>query len=219
MPNIRDIETHVAKMKEMVDAFTGDITVLDDLTVADDSAIGGNLTLVGSLTHDVSIGTTWGAGLIGSGLAPTAYRRTENGVIITTYKIDLTGLTGKGSSADDCIGLKSGAADSYFDQYTIAAHGILFKSELIYLETPAGCGSLVQIDLSAAAAEKEYDEAVGDIFLNSGLTAAGLSAVDLVNSPTADHYMHLVEGTTNGDDSVFTAGQLIIILYGHPVLT
>jgi len=60
---------------------------------------------------------------------------------------------------------------------------------------------------------------VGDIFLNSGLTAAGMSAVDLVNAPTANHYMHLVEGTTDGDDSVFTAGQIMIILYGHAVLT
>ena len=179
----------------------------------------GNITgdVTGSVASDVDIGTTWGAGLIGTGVAPKAYRRTENGIIITTYKIDLTGLTAKGTD-DDCIGLKVGAADSYFDQYTIAAHGVLFKTEMICVETLAGAAT-VEVDLSANAAAKEYDEAVGDKFLDSGITAAGQSAVDLVNTPTADHYLHIVESDDIGDDTVFTTGQLIIILYGHAVLT
>jgi len=188
-----------------------------DHNLAGATTLTGAVTMVGALTHDVDLGTTWGAGLIGTGVAPKAYRRTENGVIITTYKIDLTGLTAKGTD-DDCIGLKVGAADSYFDQYTIATHGVLFKTEMICVETLAGAAT-VEVDLSAAAAAKEYDEAVGDKFLDSGITAAGQSAVDLVNTPTADHYLHIVESDDVGDDSVFTAGQLIIILYGHPVLT
>ena len=193
------------------------LALVTDIVGDPDHTLAGDTTFTGTVTGDVDLGTTWGAGLIGTGVAPKAYRRTENNVIITTYKIDLTGLTAKGTD-DDCIGLKVGAADSYFDQYTVAAHGILFKTEMICVETLAGADT-VEVDLSAAAAAKEYDEAVGDKFLNSGVTAAGQSAVDLVNAPTADHYMHLVEGDTNGDDTPFTAGQLMIILYGHPVLT
>ena len=198
-------------------AVTGLTGTLTSPTI-DAPTITGAVSWPGATTKDVDIGTTWGAGLIGTGPAPKAYRRTENGVITTTYKIDLTGLTGKGTIADDCIGLKTGAADSYFDQYTIAAHGVIFKVEMHYLETPAGCGTLTEIDLSANAAAKEYDEAVGDVFLDSGLTAAGKTAQALLPGIVADHYMHLVEGNTNGDDTVFTAGQLIIKLYGHAAL-
>jgi len=206
MPNLSDLENRIGRLENGWDwleacSFAGTVTIND------------------SVINDVDIGTTWGTGLIGTGIAPKAYRRTENGVIITTYKIDLTGLNPHGATADDAIGIKSGVPDAYFDQYTIAAHGVLYKSELIYLETPAGAGTLVNIDLSANAAAKGYSEAVGDIFLNGGLSAAGDSAVDRLDCPTADHYMHLVEGDTNGDDSVFTAGQIMIILYGHAVLT
>lgn len=196
---------------------TANVTRTGNLTQTGNMAVTGTLGVTGAVTADVDLGTTWGAGLIGTGIAPKAYRRTENGVIITTYKIDLTGLTAKGTD-DDCIGLKVGHADSYFDQYTIAAHGVLFKTEMIIVETLAGAGT-VEVDLSANAAAKEYDEAVGDKFLDSGITAAGQSAVDLTNTPTADHYLHIVESDDVGDDSVFTAGQLIIILYGHAVLS
>ena len=218
-----DLEVIVGKLREG-QGFLGDVNIPGNFDVDGTADFASTAEVTGALsapinTADADLGTTWGAGLIGTGVAPKAYRRTENGVIITTYKIDLTGLTPHGATADDAIGLKTDTPDAYFDQYTIAAHGILYKSELIILETPAGAGTLVNIDLSANAAAKAYTEAVGDIFLNGGLSAAGQSAVDLVNAPTADHYMHLVEGDTNGDDTPFTAGQLMIILYGHPVLT
>lgn len=198
-------------------AVTGLTGTLTSPTIATPTVTGAAV-LTGAQTTDVALSATWGAGLIGTGVAPTAFRRTENGVIITTYKIDVTGLTGKGTVADDCIGLKVGAADSYLCQYTTALFGVVYKIEMHYLETPAGCGTLVEIDLSANAAAKEYDEAVGDVCLDSGLTAAGQTAQALVSGLVANHYIHLVEGNANGDDTVFTAGQLIIKFYGHALL-
>ena len=58
-------------------------------------------------TPFINIGQTWGAGAIGTGEAPIAFRQTDaiNGLIITEVQIDLTGLKAKGGDAGDVIGL------------------------------------------------------------------------------------------------------------------
>jgi len=44
--------------------------------------------------------------------------------------------------------------------------------------------------------------------------------VEQVNTAiTADHYLYLTEGSAEAEDCVFGAGQYIITLYGHALLT
>ena len=77
----------------------------------------GNVTgnLTGNNTGNLVISASsaeHGAGAIGTAVAPATYRWTENGVIITQIKIDLTGLASV-ATANDVIGLAAGGAASY----------------------------------------------------------------------------------------------------------
>ena len=165
---------------------------------------------------------THGAGAIGTSSfgAPQTRRWTENGVIVTEIKVDLTGLTAHGATANDVIGIKAAAPNAYLIQNTVADMGIIFRTEMSCLELPAGAGSLVDINLVwASSGTLGYSEAGGTTYgINGGTSAAGKTVVEEATLPTADHYAYLTEGTTDGDDSVFTAGQFLIRFYGHPVL-
>jgi len=165
---------------------------------------------------------THGAGAIGTSSfgAPQTRRWTENGVIVTEIKVDLSGLTAHGATANDVIGIKTAAPNAYLIQNTVADMGIIFRTEMSCLELPAGAGSLVDINLVwASSGTLGYTEAGGTTYgINGGTSAAGKTVVEEATLPTADHYAYLTEGTTDGDDTVFTAGQFLIRFYGHAVL-
>ena len=168
------------------------------------------------------IAAEWGAGVIGPAAVPPSLRRwTENGTIVTQMKIDISGLTGHGATQDDVIGLKSGDPVAYLLRNVVSTMGIIYRTEMTCLETPAGCGSLVDINLVwNSSATLDYSDAGGTTYgINGGTWAAGKTVVEEATLPTANHYAYLTEGTTDGDDSVFTAGQFLITFYGHPVLT
>ena len=167
------------------------------------------------------IAAEWGDGAIGDGVAPSLRRWTENGTIVTQMKIDISGLTGNGADADDVIGLKSGDPVAYLLRNVVSTMGIIYRTEMTCLETPAGCGTLVDINLVwNSSATLDYSDAGGTTYgINGGTWAAGKTVVEEATLPTANHYAYLTEGTTDGDDSVFTAGQFLITFYGHPVLT
>src|SRR5574343_581896 len=59
-------------------------------------------TITGEITSNALQATEHGAGLIGTSSfgAPKTYRRTENGIIITTINFDLTGLASEGTTED-----------------------------------------------------------------------------------------------------------------------
>ena len=178
----------------------------------------GATTLTGTVTVDEALSATWGAGFIGTGAAPTAFRRTENGVIITTIKFDITGLQGD-ATEDDCIGLAAATPAAYMCRYTTALFGVVFKIELICLETAAD-GGTVDIDLTSShLATLHYGDAVGDVCLNADITAAGQSAVTLASGLPADDYVYIGESDDTADDSAFTAGQYIVKFYGHKALS
>ena len=164
-----------------------------------------------------------GAGLLGTGIGlPVIKRYEQNGILVTTALIDLTGLTAHGATNNDVIGIKALAPDAYLFRYKSADHGKLFKASLACLELPAGAGSLVDINVVGnASSSLGYSEAGGtDYVVNSGTHVAQRSVENLDLSAVTDGmYLYLTEGTTDGDDSVFTAGQLLLTLYGHPVLS
>lgn len=157
-----------------------------------------------------------GAGLIGTAATPVTYRRTENGIIISDFKIDLTGLASV-ATANDVIGLAAGG-NAYFGQNVVATVGIIYKMELICLETPAGGDDDVNV-VVASSGTLAYDGAGGTTYgVNGGDAAAGQVVENLVQGLTANHYFYLTAGT--GDTAgTYTAGMFIVRMYGHALLT
>ena len=220
-----------------------DLTVDDDLVVTDDAAIGGDLTVTGALgvTGAATLSSTLavtgavtgtagfvgdlvpavetaehGAGLIGTAAVPKTYRWTEGGVIITQFKIDLTGLASK-DTANDVIGLSAGG-NAYIRQYLTAVDGIIFKAELSCIETPAGGDNDVNVVVNSSGT-LAYDGAGGTTYgINGGDAVAGQTIQNLVQGLTANHYFYLAAGT--GDlAAAYTGGMFIFTTWGHALLT
>lgn len=202
-----------------------DLTVDDDLTVTADLGVGGDINVTGSVTAaggfigDLSPAAETaehGPGLIGTAAAPVTRRWTEAGVIITQFKIDLTGLASK-NTANDVIGLAAGG-NAFIRQYKPAIDGIIFKAELSCIETPAGGDDDVNV-VAAASGTLAYDGAGGTTYgINGGDAVAGQTIQNLVQGLTADHYFYLTAGT--GDTAAaYTAGQFIFTTWGHALLT
>jgi hypothetical protein len=153
-------------------------------------------------------GTEHGVGFIGTAAAPTTTRRTVNG--------DLTGLTSK-NTANDIIGLAAGGA-AYLGRNVVATNGIIYKMELICLETPVGGDNDLSVYTGSAATDV-YDGAVtgGAEKINGGDQVAGMVTVVTTPALTANHYYYLVAGT--GDTAaIYTAGMFILRTYGHALL-
>tara|TARA_Y100001973_G_scaffold102324_1_gene167134 strand:- start:84 stop:665 length:582 start_codon:yes stop_codon:yes gene_type:complete len=174
------------------------------------------------IVFDEDIGQTWGAGAIGDGAAPKAFRRTENGVIVTTIKIDISGLGVKGDAANDVIGLAAGGA-AYIYRNEVAKNGVIFRAEVACIEVPGQGTATITTDIDLAfhaSAALEYDGAAGAAEINTGGFAnAGKVAVDNDLNLTDNDYLYLVEGDTAATTGVYNAGQFIIRLYGHALLT
>ena len=171
--------------------------------------------------HGSSFGAFYGAGIIGTAMVPKKYQWTENGNIITEYEVDLTGLACKGDAANDVIGLAAGGA-AYLDQYVSTTHGVIYKAEVVCLETPGEGTATITTDIDIAfntSAALAYDGAAGAAELDLGGLAVG--AVYSVTDPgalTSTDYIYLVEGDTAATTGVYNAGMLVIRLFGHAVL-
>jgi len=156
-----------------------------------------------------------GAGAIGTGVAPATYRRTENGIIITETKIDLTGLN-SGGAANDAIGLVATDA-CYIGRNVVATNGIIFKAELICVELPTGGDTDINV-VENTTVDIQEDEAAGVVYgVDGGTMAAGIIVTNDACSQTADDYWYLASGGTT--NATYTAGQLIFRTYGHALLT
>ena len=189
-------------------------------------ALTGNVTGDFTGDHLLTLQTAeHGAGAIGTAFAPRTYRGyLTNGDILTSIHIDLTGLGMKGDAAIDAIGLVSAAPPAYIGRYVTATCGICYKMEQMWLETPAGSATITaDIDIAMDdEADIGYDGAVdGGVILNTGGSiTAGMTFVSTVPALTANDYIYIVEaGGGDGDTGVYSAGQFILNLYGHPVLS
>ncbi len=200
-----------------------DHTLAGDNTYSGTSAFTGASTFTGTVTSDVLKSAEHGAGAIGTGAigAPDTYRRIENSIIITTIKIDITGLGVKGGNANDVIGLVSGAPDAYIGKYVTSTYGIVYKITMTCIELPAGTNITTDINLTVSATGTfGYDEgASNDYLFNTG----GMVANQILNNITPstltnDDFIYLTEGDTAASTGTYTAGQYIITFYGHPLL-
>ena len=157
-----------------------------------------------------------GAGVIGTGVAPKTTRYYLNNDIITDIAIDLTGLNSK-NTANDVIGLSTGGV-AYIGRNVVANNGIIYKIELICLETPAGGDDDVNV-VANVSATLEFDGAGGTTYgVNGGDGVAGQVVANLVQGLTANHYFYLTAGTGDTADT-YTAGQYIVRLHGRKVLS
>jgi len=156
-----------------------------------------------------------GAGAIGTAATPTTYRWIESGVIITQIKIDLTGLASV-ATADDVIGLAAGGA-AYIGRNVVATNGVIFKTSLSCIETPAGGDNDVNV-VTSSSAVLAYDGAGGTSYIsNSGDLLAGQTIDNLMPALTANDYYYLTAGT--GDTAgTYTAGMYVLTLWGHALL-
>ena len=180
----------------------------------------GLITATAAITNSASGGT--GAGLVGTGTAPSQTILTVNDEIITTTKIDLTGLK-KESDIGDVIGL-DGTNSAYIALYAVATHGILHKIEISCVELPTATNALLDFDIIAhdTTTLTYGGDASGGTSMTAmnGNIAKGQTyqsydgATAVVGQPTEGQAIYLCEGATSGDN-VYTAGMIIIKMFGH----
>ncbi len=174
-------------------------------------------TLVANISL-IEVAAEHGDGVIGTSDfgAPRTYRATQDGVIITQVKIDLTGLY-EGDTINDVIGLAAGGI-AQIGKNVVATVGLIFKAELSCIETPAGGDPDINVVenttktlVGNAAGGTDYVS--GD----SGDLAAGTTIQLLTPATTAGDWFYLTCGTSTG--ATYTAGQLIFTTWGHAVLS
>lgn len=163
-----------------------------------------------------------GAGVIGTAATPTTRRWFENGgVIVTQITFDITGLGVVGTAANDVIGLVAGGV-AYLGRNVVATNGVIFKAHMSCIEAAAGSATITQdIDIATnASAVLEYDGAAGSAKLINGATMVeGQGVENLVPATTANDYFYIVEGDTAATTGVYTAGQYVLTIHGHAVLS
>lgn len=155
--------------------------------------------------------TEHGAGITGT----TTTRYQLNSDIITDIKIDLAGMKSM-NTANDVIGLAAGGA-AYIGRNVVANNGVIYKIELICLETPVGGDNDINV-VANSSGTLEYSGAGGTTYgVDGGDAVAGQVVEDLVQGLTENHYFYLTAGT--GDLAVdYSAGQFIVRLHGHALL-
>ena len=160
----------------------------------------------------------YGAGAISTYMAPRQYRGVVNNHIINETPVDLTGLACYDSGDGDCIGLAAGGY-AYIARHTLATHGIVYRVEMICLETPTEATATFEQDIdlrSMSAGTTEYGTAVTTAVLTAGLDwVIGKMVVTNVPAITTNDYVYLATGSTAGSTGVYGAGQFIIRMFGH----
>ena len=158
-------------------------------------------------------GISTGTGTLFSGNVTVA-----GDLIKTEIFIDLTGLNS--SAAGDIIG-KDATANCHLGQITAALNGTIVAGTFQSLETPTG--GEPDIDLfSASESTGTEDAAVSGLTetklldLGADLASGNLGTPFALSAfPAADEFLYLV-GSGGGTDDTYTAGKLLITLYGQP---
>ena len=162
------------------------------------------------------------SGGAGSGITSgtgTVYktRCTREGELLKTeIFIDLTGLHSMNTDGD-IIGVDGGAANCHLGQITAAQCGTIIAGTVTCHELPAGGDP--NIDLySAVEATGAEDAAITGLtetaLLNAATDWAAGDTRFLTAWPAAGEYLYLTQGDAIGTDADYTAGRLLITLWG-----
>lgn len=132
----------------------------------------------------------------------------------TEIFIDLTGLE-NGGAAGDIIGSNDASA-CWFVRIDPDVHGTITGAKLTCLEVPAGGDP--DIDIYAADEATGTENAAITGLTETALVDAGdatLGSVDVFSAyPTAGQYLYLVAGAGATVFGSYTAGKLLVELYG-----
>jgi hypothetical protein len=177
------------------------------VTMASTLAVTGVATLAGNVANTAGVGIT--------GTAANFVTSVEKiGTIIkTTILIDLAGLHA-GGTAGDLIGA-NGAGVCHLGQITAAVNGTIFAGRMKCLETPATGDD--DIDLySATEATGVEDTAISALTATQLCNSGNLTnASDIaLTAPAANKYLYLVSQTGDAAADAYTAGILLIELWG-----
>ena len=185
-----------------------------------------DLELWGDIKGQQTIVREHGLGSVGTLGAPETSRITVDGTIITTIKVDLDGLTVKGTQAKDCIGLQLGSLPAYIGRYVVANYGVLYKVEMLCTVAPTQETATItqDIDLGFDGVGTMYQNdavAIDDIVINTAALVRGETVTN--DSPLAaasdNDYIYLIEGDTAATTGEYSGGQFVIKFYGHTVRT
>ena len=209
---VYDGETGTATTK---DAYTNPVFKGLGVSAATIKEFGGSGSIIGEVGTTKS--TSYGAGMVSTAVVPQ-YSRAEIGdVILTTVKVDLTGL-GSANDADDVIGLAAGGA-AYFAKYVTGEMGILYNIEMVCLELPAsGSNNLDDLNLvcNSNATRAYNDDGSGYTqLLNAGSWTAGENqSVASATVAAANDYFYLTAGATHSGANTWTGGVFLIKFWG-----
>lgn len=154
----------------------------------------------------------------GTGTVCVAKVDRSGDLIVTEIFIDLTGLNSKNTDGD-IIGVNGTTNPCYIGQVTAALNGTIVGAKIECLETPAGGDPNINL-YSATEATGVEDGAIGDLTETLLYDRSGDWAVDDTKAgfaalPAADQYLYLTQGDATGTDATYTAGKLLITLYGN----
>ena len=192
--------------------FSGPVRSENGFQTISKSATTGAITVTGKTP--AAIANPAGAAITGgTGTVYETSVKTENDIITTTIMIDLTGLN-CGGTAGDIIGVDGSTTPAYIARITAADSGTIFGVRMTCYETPAGGDT--DIDLySATEGTGVEDGAIGSLTETQILNSGALSAGTVVYGGTiaANQYLYLVGQT--GGDATYTAGRVVIEIFGY----
>jgi hypothetical protein len=125
-------------------------------------------------------------------------------------------------SGSDAAVMAASSSYAHLTQITEGENGVITAAEMTCLEAPTGGDP--DIDLVYASSLKAYSGSAGTALVAAGgalvLGESLASAVaGLDDNSLKDQYLYLAYGgaTDSHDDAAYTAGKLVIRLYGHAV--
>ena len=172
----------------------------------------GAVTVTGSIGSGMGTPAAASAGIAGTAAVYETSVARNNGIVVTSIMLDLTGLN-SGGTAGDIIG-KNGSGVAYIGRIVTTDNGTVFGVHMTCYETPAGGDT--DIDLySATEGTGVEDSAITALtetqIINSGALSAG--SVVYGTDIAANQYLYLVgQGTAN---ATYTAGRLLIEIFGY----
>jgi len=198
------------------------------LDTSNNLSVSGTITSTGGFVGNLvtpAATAEHGAGAIGTGtiLAPQTRRWTENGIITTQIKVDITGLSITGTAQGAAIGL-AGVDGCYIGRYVLATYGVIYKVEMACLVAATkGVGTAIEADIdlcyTTAANVKSGEDVDVDIITAGRDWAAGeMVQTILPGALTNGDYLYLAGGDTAGNACKYATGQFIITMYGHAAL-
>ena len=173
--------------------------------------------------HGKALGAVYGAGAIGTEVAPTVTVSAVNGMIVTKIYIDPTGLD-HSNTLGDVVGLASSTDASLF-KWDPAVHGdVIVRSTCACIELPTATSNpCLDFDLISATDQMGEDEAVAsegdhkDLFIAGANNALGTTIVDndVEQVATAQDYVYLAVGAAPGGAATHTAGKLVFTIEAY----